>query len=421
MLTAQFIRENVELVRTSLRNRNEDGPLDQILALDAQRRHLQQSFDAARASHKAMSKEIGQMKGSASEELRAELRVARDATRSIEAQLAEIEPALNDLLLRMPNIPHPSVPVGKDESENVVARNWGEPPQFDFEPRPHWEIGERLGILEFERATKISGSRFYALKGLGARLERALVAFMIDLHTTEHGYTEVAPPYLVSRDAMIGTGQLPKFADDMYHVPSDDLFLIPTAEVPVTNLHRQEILDPGVLPLYYVAYTPCFRREAGSAGRDTRGLIRVHQFDKVELVKFVEPSTSYDELEKLVRNAETVLERLGLAYQTKLMCTGDVGFAAAKKYDPEVWMPAPGRYLEISSCSNFEAFQARRARIQYRPAAGSSAEYVHTLNGSGLAVGRTMAAILENYQRRDGTVTVPEALRPYLGGLEALT
>lgn len=421
MLTAQFIRDNVELVRMSLRNRHEDGPLDEILALDAQRRDLLQTVEAARARQNAMSKDVSRMKGGPSEELKAELRSARDQIRQFEAQLADIEPELNDLLLRMPNIPHASVPVGQDESENVVVRTWGEPPTFDFEPRPHWEIGERLGILEFERATKISGSRFYALKGLGARLERAIMAFMIDLHTTEHGYTEVAPPYLVSREAMVGTGQLPKFVDDMYHVPSDDLFLIPTAEVPVTNLHRQEILEPGVLPLYYVAYTPCFRREAGSAGRDTRGLIRVHQFDKVELVKFVEPATSYDELEMLVRNAETVLERLGLAYQTKLMCTGDVGFAAAKKYDPEVWMPAPGRYVEISSCSNFEAFQARRARIQYRPAAGASAEYVHTLNGSGLAVGRTMAAILENYQRRNGTVTVPEALRPYLGGLESLT
>ena len=275
--------------------------------------------------------------------------------------------------------------------------------------------------MEFERATKISGSRFYALKGLGARLERALIAFMIDLHTTEHGYTEIAPPYLVSRDAMIGTGQIPKFIEDMYHVPTDDLFLIPTAEVPVTNLHRHEILGPGTLPLYYVAYSPCFRREAGSAGRDTRGLIRVHQFDKVEMVKFVEPATSYDELERLVRNAETVLEWLGLAYQTKLMCTADVGFTVAKKYDPEFWLPAQNRYVEISSCSNFEAWQARRARIQYRPEPGAAAEYVHTLNGSGLAVGRTMAALLENYQRRDGSVTVPEALQPYLGGLEVIS
>ena len=419
MLSIQFIREHVDLVRTALRNRREEAPIDEILALDERRRALLQRVEAARGRRNTVSREIGRTKEKPPA-LIAEMRALGDEIKRMEADLAEIEPALQDLLLRVPNIPHLSVPIGEDESDNQVVRTWGEAPQFDFEPRAHWEIGELLGIVDFERAAKVSGSRFYALKGFGARLERALIAFMIDLHTGEHGYTEVAPPYLVTRDAMIGTAQLPKFTEDMYHCTVDDVFLIPTAEVPVTNLHRHEILEPGTLPLYYVAYSPCFRREAGSAGRDTRGLIRVHQFDKVEMVKFVEPATSYDELERLVRNAETVLERLGLPYQTKLMCTADVGFAAAKKYDPEVWMPSRAQYVEISSCSNFEAFQARRARIQYRPEPGAPAEYVHTLNGSGLAVGRTMAALLENYQRRDGSVTVPEALQPYLGGLEVI-
>ncbi|HEX2173622.1 MAG TPA: serine--tRNA ligase [Dehalococcoidia bacterium] len=424
MLTAQFIRENVDVVRTALRNRHDEAPIDEILALDQRRRSLLQTVESSRNRQKARSQEMRDVKDKASEAfaaMRAELRALGDAIKAEEAELAEIEPRLHDLLLRVPNIPHSSVPIGRDETENQIIRTWRQPTEFDFEPRPHWEIGELLGIMEFERATKISGSRFYALKGVGAQLERALVAFMIDLHVTEHGYTEIAPPYLVSRDAMVGTGQLPKFVEDMYHLPADDLFLIPTAEVPVTNLHRQEILEPGTLPRYYVAYSPCFRREAGSAGRDTRGLIRVHQFDKVELVKFVEPASSHDELEKLVRNAEAVLERLGLPYRSSLLCTGDLGFASAKTYDPEVWMPGQGRYVEISSCSNFEAFQARRARIQYRPAPGAPAEYVHTLNGSGLAVGRTMAAVIENYQNRDGTVRVPEALRPYLGGREMMS
>ncbi|HZK67302.1 MAG TPA: serine--tRNA ligase, partial [Chloroflexota bacterium] len=284
----------------------------------------------------------------------------------------------------------------------------------------HWEIGERLGIMDFERAVKISGARFGVLKGLGARMERAIISFMLDLHTQEHGYTEIMPPYLVRRECMLGTGQLPKFEEDAYRTEPDDLFLVPTAEVPVTNLHREEILEPGSLPIYYVAYTACFRREAGSAGRDTRGLIRVHQFNKVELVKFVQPDSSYDELEKLLADAEDVLRRLGLPYRVSLMCTADLGFTAAKKYDPEVWMPGQDRFVEISSCSNFADFQARRANIRYRPEAGAKAEFVHTLNGSGLAVGRTMAAILENYQEADGSVTIPEALRPYMGGMERI-
>ena len=419
MLSIQFIREHVDLVRTALRNRREDAPIDEILALDERRRALLQRVEAARGRRNTVSREISRTKEKPPA-LIAEMRALGDEIKRMEADLAEIEPALQDLLLRVPNIPHLSVPIGEDESDNQVVRTWGEAPQFDFEPRAHWEIGELLGIVDFERAAKVSGSRFYALKGLGARLERALIAFMIDLHTGEHGYTEVAPPYLVTRDAMIGTAQLPKFTEDMYHCTVDDVFLIPTAEVPVTNLHRHEILEPGTLPLNYVAYSPCFRREAGSARRGPRGLVRLPPLDQGAAVKFVEPATSYDELERLVRNAETVLERLGLPYQTKLMCTADVGFAAAKKYDPEVWMPSRAQYVEISSCSNFEAFQARRARIQYRPEPGAPAEYVHTLNGSGLAVGRTMAALLENYQRRDGSITVPEALHPYLGGLEVI-
>ncbi|MEW6298889.1 MAG: serine--tRNA ligase, partial [Thermodesulfobacteriota bacterium] len=300
------------------------------------------------------------------------------------------------------------------------VRRWGTPRQFDFEPKPHWEIGVDLGILDFERAAKITGARFTVFRGAGARLVRALISFMIDMHTKEHGYTEVYPPFLVNRESMIGTGQLPKFAEDMFRCEGTDYYLVPTAEVPVTNLYRGEILDASQLPIYHVAYTACFRAEAGSAGRDTRGLVRQHEFDKVELVKFVRPETSYGELEKLVGDAEDVLQRLELPYRVVMMCTGDVGFAAAKKYDPEVWMPSYGRYVEISSCSNFEAFQARRADIKFRPAPGAKPEYVHTLNGSGLAVGRTFAAILENYQEADGSVTIPEALRPYMGGLKRI-
>ncbi|HEX2922569.1 MAG TPA: serine--tRNA ligase [Chloroflexota bacterium] len=421
MLSLQFIRDHADVVRESLRKRHESAPVEEVLELDVRRRQLLQQLESMRAEQNRASAEVAKAKDkSAVADRIAELRQLSQRIKEMEPTIKEIEERLGQLLLLIPNIPDDSVPEGKDDSENVVIRTWGEPRKFDFTPLPHWEIGERLGIMDFERAAKISGARFGVLKGLGAKLERALISFMLDLHTTEHGYTEVLPPYLVRRECMVGTGQLPKFEEDAYRTEPDDLFLVPTAEVPVTNLHRDEILDAAALPIYYAAYTACFRREAGSAGRDTRGLIRVHQFDKVELVKFVAPETSYDELEKLVGDAEDVLKRLGLPYHVAMMCTGDVGFTAAKKYDPEVWMPGQNKYVEISSCSCFTDFQARRANIRYRPEAGGKTEFVHTLNGSGLAIGRSMAAILENYQQADGSVTIPEALRPYMGGLEAL-
>ncbi|HEX9016181.1 MAG TPA: serine--tRNA ligase [Chloroflexota bacterium] len=421
MLSLQFIRDHSDLVRESLAKRHEDAPLDQILELDAERRKLLSQLEAMRAEQNRASGEIARVKDKSSVAGRiSDLRQLSQRIKEIEPTVKEIDERLNQLLLLVPNIPDASVPVGKDDSENVVIRHWGDPPRFDFAPLPHWEIGEKLGLMDFDRAAKISGARFSLLKGLGARLERAITSFMLDLHTTEHGYEEIYPPYLVRRDCMVGTGQLPKFEEDAYRTEPDDLFLVPTAEVPVTNMYRDEILEPGTLPIYHVAYTACFRREAGSAGRDTRGLIRVHQFDKVELVKFVEPATSSDELEKLLADAEDVLRRLELPYRISLMCTGDLGFTAAKKYDPEVWMPGQNRFVEISSCSNFADFQARRANIRYRPEQGAKAEYPHTLNGSGLAVGRTMAAVLENYQQEDGSVVIPSALRPYMGGLERI-
>ena len=329
--------------------------------------------------------------------------------------MSQVEKDLKDALLNVPNTPNPEVPTGADDNDNVELRKWMEPTQFDFEPKAHWDIGEDLDILDFERGAKLSGARFTVYKGKGARLERSVINFMLNLHTEEHGFTEILPPFMVNREAMVGTGQLPKFEEDMYHVPAQDQFLIPTAEVPVTNLRAQEIIDAAELPIYYTAYTPCFRKEAGSAGRDTRGLIRQHQFNKVELVKFVEPSTSYDELESLTAAAEEVLKRLGIPYRVVRLSTGDLGFSSAMTYDIEVWMPSYGRYVEISSCSNFESYQARRAGIRFRPESGGKPEFVHTLNGSGLAVGRTVAAILENYQQADGSVVIPEALRPYMG------
>jgi seryl-tRNA synthetase len=421
LLSLQFIRDHTDVVRESLRKRHETAPVDEILELDVRRRQLLSQLESMRSEQNRASGEIAKVKDKSTIAGRiAEMRQLSQRIKELEPTIKEIDERLEQLLLLVPNIPDESVPEGKDESENVVVRTWGEPRQFDFEPRPHWEIGERLGIMDFERAAKISGARFGVLKGLGAKLERAIISFMLDLHTTEHGYTEIFPPYLVRRECMVGTGQLPKFEEDAYRTDPDDLFLVPTAEVPVTNLHRDEILEPGTLPIYYVAYTACFRREAGSAGRDTRGLIRVHQFDKVELVKFVEPRSSYEELEKLLADAEDVLKRLEIPYRVSMMCTGDVGFTAAKKYDPEAWMPGQGKYVEISSCSNFTDFQARRANIRYRPEAGAKAEFVHTLNGSGLAVGRTLAALLENYQQADGSVLIPQVLRPYMGGVEVI-
>src|SRR5579884_15871 len=425
MLSLQFIREHPDLVREGIAKKGMEAPLDEILELDKRWRAVQSELESLKAQRNQLQAEIGRQKDPVQRQ------AAINATRGLSARIRELEPEadalrarLEELLLFVPNLPHASVPVGSDESANVVVRRWGEPRQFDFPPRHHADLGEELGLIDFQRGAKISGTRFSVLCGVGARLARALITFMLDLHTTEHGYREVYPPYLVRASTMVGTGQLPKFAADMYRTEATEeqeaLYLIPTAEVPVTNLHAGEILEPGTLPIYYVAYSACFRREAGAAGRETRGLIRVHQFDKVELVKIVEPETSYDELERLVRDAERVLERLELPYQTKLLCTGDMSFASAKTYDPEVWMPGLGRYVEVSSCSNFEDFQARRMGLQYRPAPGERARYAHTLNGSGLAVGRTIAAILENYQQADGTVVVPRALRPYMGGLERI-
>jgi seryl-tRNA synthetase len=340
--------------------------------------------------------------------------------RKIEGDITCIENGERDILLVLPNLPHESVPEGTNEKENIEVRRWGDPPKLTFEPKPHWQIGEDLEIIDFQRASNIAGARFALLKGAGALLERALINFMLDLHTREHGYTEVLPPFMVNKKAMTGTGQLPKFEDELFKMERDGYYLIPTAEVPVTNIHQGEILQADSLPIYYTAYTPCFRREAGSYGKDTRGLIRQHQFNKVELVKFCRPEDSYDELEKLTNDAEDVLRRLGLPYRVVTLCSGDMGFAAAKTYDIEVWLPGQDTFREISSCSNFEDFQARRADIRYKSAKGGT-EYVHTLNGSGLAVGRTLVAILENYQQEDGTVVVPEALRPYMGGLERIT
>jgi len=354
-----------------------------------------------------------------------ETRHLGDKIAALDADARETEASLEAHLLELPNFHAPDVPIGESEDDNREVSRWGEPREFDFEPKPHWEIGEALGIIDFERGAKISGSRFYVLRGAGARLERALIALMLDTHTEKHGYEEVFPPFLVRSECMVGTGQLPKFGDDAYHIPSDDLWLVPTAEVPVTNLHRDEILEAAQLPIKYTAYTACFRREAGAAGRDTRGIIRVHQFNKVELVKFTTPETSYAELESLRANAEAILQVLELPHRTVELCTGDLTFASAKTYDVEVWLSGQAAYREISSCSNFEAFQARRAGVRYRPldenGKAGKPDFVHTLNGSGLAVGRTLAAILENYQNADGSVTIPAALRPYMGGLETIT
>ena len=414
MLSLQFIRQNPELVRESLTKRGEVSGLDEVLRLDEERRRLIQEAESLRARKKQVSKEIGKMKEKPPE-LLAEMRDTGDSIKSLEAEGERIEGELNELLLRIPNLVHPSVPVGKDSSDNVVVREWGKPRKFDFTPLAHWDIGPKLGIIDFERGVKISGTRFYVLKGLGARLQRALIAFFLDLHTREHGYKEIYPPYMVKRECMIGSGNLPKFADNLYHDEEDDLWFVPTAEVPLTNLHRDEILEPGVLPLYYVAYTACFRREKMSAGKDTRGIKRGHQFDKVEMYKFVEAEKSNEELERMVRDASEVCEKLGLTYRIIQLCSGDLGFAATKSYDIEMWAPGCAEWLEVSSCSNCGDFQGRRANIRYRPQPGAKPEFVHTLNGSGLALPRVLISVLENYQQPDGSVVVPEVLRPYVG------
>ena len=425
MLDLKLVRDNLELVRARLRDRGVALDFGEFLAADEARRRLLTEVEQLKHRRNTVSEEVGRRKkgGEDAGPLIAEMREAGDRIKVLDQAIKDSEEQIQRLLLTVPNLAHASVPVGPDGGGNLEVRRWGEPRRFDFTPKPHWEIGEALGLLDFERASRMAQARFVVLTGMGARLERALINFMLDLHTKEHGYTEIFPPLLVNAAAMTGTGQLPKFAEELFKTQDESLYLIPTAEVPVTNLHREEILSPGRLPLSYVAFTPCFRREAGSYGKDTRGLIRQHQFNKVELVKFAEADRSYEALEQMTRDAETVLQRLGLPYRVVLLCTGDMGFSAAKTYDLEVWLPgqsAPGAYREISSISNCETFQARRASIRYRPGPKTPAEYVHTLNGSGVAVGRTVVAILENYQEADGSVRVPEALRPYLDGLERI-
>jgi len=424
MLDLNLIREKPDFVKERLKLRGGDYPIDKVLSLDEERRRLITQVETLRHERKVKSEEIGRLKRVGDEAstslLAQEVRSLGERLKELEDELSRVEEELKELLITLPNLPHVSVPVGESDKDNVVVKRWGEPPKFDFEPKPHWDVGVNLGILDFERAAKIAGSRFAVYYGAGALLERALINFMLDLHTKKHGYKEVLPPFLVNSASMFGTGQLPKFREELFKVEDWDFYLIPTAEVPVTNLHRDEILPEEALPLYYTAYTPCFRAEAGAHGRDTRGIIRQHQFNKVELVKFVVPETSYEELESLLLDAEEVLQLLGLHYRVVVLCTGDLGFAAAKTYDIEVWAPGQGRYIEVSSCSNFEDFQARRANIRYRPKGGGKPRFVHTLNGSGLAVGRTVMAILENFQQEDGSVIIPEVLRPYMGGLERL-
>jgi seryl-tRNA synthetase len=430
MLELKFLRQNADLVKTHLTNKGIAGGdelVDRTLELDVQRREMLTRVEELQRRRNEIAAAVGKAKksGENADELVEQGRnVGADIGR-LEQHSRELEAGVEQLLLEIPNIHHESVPVGPSEDDNVEVHRWGTPREFDFTPSPHWEIGENLGILDFEDAVKISGSRFYILKGAGARLERALISFFLDVQTGENGYEEVLPPVLVRSDAMTGVGVLPKFGEDSYKVENEDLWLIPTAEVPVTNLHRESILDQAQLPIRYAAYSACFRREAGAAGRDTRGVIRVHQFNKVELVWFTTPEQSYQALEQLRRHAEVVLEKLGLPYRTLEHCTGDLGFKATKAYDPEVWFPTQNTYREISSCSNFEAFQARRSGIRYRPLDANGKpgkpEFVHTLNGSGLAVGRTFAALLENYQNEDGSVTIPEVLRSYMGGLEKIS
>lgn len=423
MLDLKVLRERPQWVKQRLATRGGDYPIERILDLDTRRRHLISELDRLRHERKTLSEEIGRLKrqGQDTEDLVSRVKLLGERIKALEGELREVEGEQKRLLLELPNLPHESVPVGEDEKDNQVVKRWGDLPRFDFKPRPHWEIGVELGILDFERAAKITGSRFTVYYGAGALLERALINFMLDLHIRKHGYREVLPPFMVNQETLIGTGQLPKFKEDLFKLEDWDYYLVPTAEVPVTNLHREEILPEEVLPLYYTAYTPCFRSEAGAHGRDTRGIVRQHQFNKVELVKITTPETSYQELESLLLDAEEVLQLLGLPYRVMLLCTGDLGFSAAKTYDIEVWAPGQGRFVEISSCSNCEDFQARRANIRYRPRSGGKPRFVHTLNGSGLAVGRTVMAILENYQQPDGSVVIPEVLRPYMGGLERIT
>ena len=415
MLSIELIRKDPEYVRQALLTRSEDVDIQRLADMDQRRRLAIQKGDGLRGRLNESSKRIGQTQKKPQQELIAELRQMGDEIKLCEQEVAEQETMINDFLLGLPNLPGEDVPLGSCEEDNIVMRTWGELPSFDFTPLPHWELGERLGIIDFQRGVKLSGSRFFLLTGMGANLERALVNWMLDLHTREHGYTEVYPPVLVKREVMEGSGNLPKFGSNLYHDEEDDLWLIPTAEVPLTNIHRDEILPPGTLPLYYTAHTPCFRREKAAAGKDTRGIKRVHQFDKVELYKFVEAETSDEELERLLADAEDVCLRMGLPYRVVQLCTSELGFASAKSYDLEMWAPGCGEWLEVSSCSNCTEFQARRAGIRYRPKLGARPTYVHTLNGSGLALPRVVISILENCQQRDGSVVIPEVLRRYTG------
>ncbi|TLY24748.1 MAG: serine--tRNA ligase [Nitrospirae bacterium] len=418
----RLLREDLDAIRTRLGTRASDVAWEDLRKLIQERHHLTSQVEQLRHQLKKGSDEVGRLKREKQpvERTMAEMKTLSDRIKDAEESLRAVEERVTELALRIPNVPHASVPLGKGPADNQEVRRWGTPQKFAFTPKPHWEIGETLGILDFERAARMVGARFVVLTGLGARLERALINYMLDLHAARHGYQEVLPPFMVNRAAMTGTGQLPKYEEDLFRLRDDEYFLIPTAEVPLTNLHREEILSDGCLPIRYTAYTPCFRREAGSYGKDTRGLIRLHQFNKVELVAFARPEESYEELERLTEAAEAVLQGLGLPYRVVTLCTGDMGFAAAKSYDLEVWLPSQGTFREISSCSNCEAFQARRANIRYRRQNGKT-DFVHTLNGSGLAVGRTLVAILENFQQADGSVIVPEALRPYMRGLERIT
>jgi seryl-tRNA synthetase len=423
MLDIKRIRNNPKEVEELLKRRNPELSLDKVLDLDRARREKLVEVENMKAQQNKVSKQVPLLKkeGKDVTAILQEMKELAEKVKLLDGQVKEIDEKIEAELLNIPNTPNPDITIGASDADNKEIRRWGQPREFDFELKAHWDIGVELDILDFERATKITGTRFSMFKGAGAKLERALIAYMLDKHTLEHGFTEISPPFMVNRDSMIGTGQLPKFEEDMFKLNQRDYYLIPTAEVPVTNIYRNEVLDEKDLPMYMTAYTPCFRAEAGSAGRDTRGLIRNHQFDKVEMVMYAKPEDSYAQLEKLTSFAEAILKGLNLPYRVVELCTGDIGFSSAKTYDLEVWMPSYNRYVEISSCSNFEDFQARRANIKYRPEGKGKLEYIHTLNGSGLAVGRTFAAILENYQNQDGSVTIPEALIPYMGGMEKIT
>ena len=422
MLDIKYLRQNIDFVVGKMRERGQAMNLERFIALDDKRREIIQEVEGLRSERNAVSKQIGEKKKNKEDasEIIARMGEVSNRIKELDEALKQTDEEIQAIVMTIPNIPHESVVYGKGAEDNPVVRTWGEIPAFAFTPRPHWEIGESLNILDFARGAKITGARFTLYRGLGARLERAIINFMLDLHTGVHGYTEVLTPFMVNRESMTGTGQLPKFEEDLFRIDKVDYFLIPTAEVPVTNIHRDEILNESELPIRYVAYSPCFRAEAGSYGKDTRGLIRQHQFNKVELVKFSKPEDSYEELEKLTLNAEEVLKRLKIPYRTVSLCTVDLGFSSAKTYDIEAWLPGQDAYREISSCSNFEEFQARRASIRFRRGEGGKVEFAHTLNGSGLAVGRTLVAILENYQQADGSVLIPEALRPYMGGVDRI-